>query len=311
MGRPIDSTLRSGSRSLAGGTAKESIPDRTSDEALGPMPKIERLGDYIVFGSTGQARGDARQLSIIGGAPEGEPQPMHYFDSRGVRRLYLTAIDGSTWKDLASPGEDWNGPDGRASTSASSARSRPTARRSTLAGSAAWATPATTGSSTSRSRTVARTSSASTCSPGSPSKTRRRRSLGTRRCSAPRRPSSRRRQRLSGRSATPVGLHRAGARACRSRDADDPRRRPRCDDRRDRRPGPRAVEAREVRERRAQDSCFGTRTATNRLRPCPTLDQVPLDGAIRLSRQIRLKHRRPVGPDVSVGSLGPWHYTMA
>jgi hypothetical protein len=29
-------------------------------------------------------------VSIIGGAPDGEPQPMHYFDSRGVKRLFST-----------------------------------------------------------------------------------------------------------------------------------------------------------------------------------------------------------------------------
>ena len=51
-------------------------------------------------------------IAIIGGAPDGEPQPMHYFDSRGVKRLFMTALDGSTWKIWRAPGEDWNGPDG-------------------------------------------------------------------------------------------------------------------------------------------------------------------------------------------------------
>ena len=51
-------------------------------------------------------------LSVIGGAPDGEPQPMHYFDDRGVKRLFLTTVDGSTWTIWRAPGEDWNGPDG-------------------------------------------------------------------------------------------------------------------------------------------------------------------------------------------------------
>jgi hypothetical protein len=51
-------------------------------------------------------------ISIIGGAPDGQPQPMHYFDSRGVKRSYLTTIQGSTWRIWWAPGEDWNGPHG-------------------------------------------------------------------------------------------------------------------------------------------------------------------------------------------------------
>ena len=37
---------------------------------------------------------------------------MHYFDSRGVKRLFMTALEGSTWTIWRAPGEDWNGPDG-------------------------------------------------------------------------------------------------------------------------------------------------------------------------------------------------------
>ena len=43
--------------------------------------KVERLGEYIVFSSVGEPAEVPDTLSIIGGAPEGEPQPMHYFDS--------------------------------------------------------------------------------------------------------------------------------------------------------------------------------------------------------------------------------------
>jgi hypothetical protein len=74
--------------------------------------KIERLGAFIVFSSVGEPEAVPSTVSIIGGAPDGEPQPMHYFDSRGVKRLYLTAVEGATWRIWRAPGEDWNGPDG-------------------------------------------------------------------------------------------------------------------------------------------------------------------------------------------------------
>lgn len=73
---------------------------------------VERLGAFIVFHSVGRSGGVPDSVSIIGGAPEGEPQPMHYFDARGVKRLYRTTVDGSTWTIALAPGEDWNGPNG-------------------------------------------------------------------------------------------------------------------------------------------------------------------------------------------------------
>lgn len=74
--------------------------------------KIERLGKFIVISSVGEPAEMPHSVSIIGGAPDGEPQPMHYFDSRGVKRLFMMAIEGSTWKIWRAPGEDWNGPNG-------------------------------------------------------------------------------------------------------------------------------------------------------------------------------------------------------
>jgi hypothetical protein len=74
--------------------------------------KIERMGEFIIFSSVAEPAAVPDSLSIIGGAPDGEPQPMHYFDSRGVQRLYVTALEGSTWKIWRAPGEDWNGPHG-------------------------------------------------------------------------------------------------------------------------------------------------------------------------------------------------------
>jgi hypothetical protein len=82
-----------------------------------PMPisveaSIERFGDFAVMRTVGEPAEMPSTLSVIGGAPDGEPQPMHYFDDRGVKRLFLTTVDGSTWTIWRSPDEDWNGPDG-------------------------------------------------------------------------------------------------------------------------------------------------------------------------------------------------------
>ena len=73
---------------------------------------IEPLGAFIVLSSVGEPKEMPDTLSIIGGAPEGKAQPMHYFDSRGVKRLFMMALEGSTWKIWRAPGEDWKGPDG-------------------------------------------------------------------------------------------------------------------------------------------------------------------------------------------------------
>jgi hypothetical protein len=73
---------------------------------------ISRLGELLVFTSVAQQVEVPDSISLIGGAPEGEPQPMHYFDSRGVKRLYMTAVEGSWLRIWRAPGEDWNGPQG-------------------------------------------------------------------------------------------------------------------------------------------------------------------------------------------------------
>src|SRR3981081_1577510 len=82
-------------------------PMKVSGEA-----KIERLGELIVFSSMSEAAEVPDSVSIIGGAPHGEPPHMHSFDSRGVKRLFMMAVEGSTWKMWRAPGEDWNGPHG-------------------------------------------------------------------------------------------------------------------------------------------------------------------------------------------------------
>jgi hypothetical protein len=73
---------------------------------------VERLGPFLVFRSVAEPADVPDNISVIGGAPDGDPQPMHYFDERGVERLYLTTLEGSTWTIWQAPGEDWNGPDG-------------------------------------------------------------------------------------------------------------------------------------------------------------------------------------------------------
>ena len=73
---------------------------------------FERLGELMVFRTAGEPAEVPDSLSIIGGAPDGDAQPMHYFDTRGVKRLYLTKIEGKTWTIWRDPGEDWNGPNG-------------------------------------------------------------------------------------------------------------------------------------------------------------------------------------------------------
>lgn len=79
---------------------------------LGSHATIERLGAFVVFRSLGEPAEVPDTLSVIGGAPDGEPQPMAYFDSRGVRRRYRTTVEGSTWRIWRDPDDDWNGPDG-------------------------------------------------------------------------------------------------------------------------------------------------------------------------------------------------------
>ena len=73
---------------------------------------IERMGEFIVMRTVGEPAEMPATLAVIGGAPDGEPQPMHYFDSRGVQRLFLMTLVGTTWTIWRAPGEDWNGPDG-------------------------------------------------------------------------------------------------------------------------------------------------------------------------------------------------------
>jgi hypothetical protein len=73
---------------------------------------FERLGEFIVFSTVGEPAELPDSIAIIGGRPTGEPQRMHYFDSRGVKRMFVMALEGSSWTMWRAPGEDWNGSDG-------------------------------------------------------------------------------------------------------------------------------------------------------------------------------------------------------
>jgi hypothetical protein len=59
---------------------------------------IERLGKLVVVRATVTPAEFPNSVSVIGGGEEGEPAPMHYFDERGVHRLYLSTVaDGKWW----------------------------------------------------------------------------------------------------------------------------------------------------------------------------------------------------------------------
>jgi hypothetical protein len=58
---------------------------------------IEPLGEFVVLRATVQPREFPDSVSIIGGGSEGGPAAMHYFDERGVHRLYLSTVDEGRW----------------------------------------------------------------------------------------------------------------------------------------------------------------------------------------------------------------------
>jgi hypothetical protein len=68
---------------------------------------IERLGKLIVFRSVNEPAEFPDSIAVIGGAPDGESEPMHSFDDRWVKRMFLTSLEGSIWRIWRAPGEDW------------------------------------------------------------------------------------------------------------------------------------------------------------------------------------------------------------
>jgi hypothetical protein len=67
---------------------------------------IERLGEFVVVRSTVRPAEFPDSISVIGGAPDGEPQPMHYFDERGVQRVYLSEVVQNRWT-IWRPDDSW------------------------------------------------------------------------------------------------------------------------------------------------------------------------------------------------------------
>ena len=115
------STRSSASGGALGRPRRPSVDDHRRDEDRAARRIRRRPLDR-------QARRAARQhLDLIGGAPEGEPQPMYYFDDRGVKRMYLTSVQDATWSIWRHPARTPTVPRGPASTSGSSVTSQPTA----------------------------------------------------------------------------------------------------------------------------------------------------------------------------------------
>ncbi len=74
--------------------------------------KIEGLGELTVFSTVGEPAELPDSIAIIGGAPAGEPQPMHYFDARGVQAAFLDdprRLHVDIWR---AAGKDCTGPHG-------------------------------------------------------------------------------------------------------------------------------------------------------------------------------------------------------
>jgi hypothetical protein len=54
-------------------------------------------GGFLVQRSTTEREEFPNTLALIGPADEGEGYVMHYFDSRGVSRIYKMSLDGRSW----------------------------------------------------------------------------------------------------------------------------------------------------------------------------------------------------------------------
>ena len=60
---------------------------------------MDRLagGGFLVQRSTTEREEFPNTLAVIGPADDGEGYVMHYFDSRGVSRIYTMSLDGRSW----------------------------------------------------------------------------------------------------------------------------------------------------------------------------------------------------------------------
>ena len=58
---------------------------------------LEPLGAFVVLRSTVEPAEFPSSVSVIARAEEGMAADMHYFDTRGVRRHYLSTVSGDRW----------------------------------------------------------------------------------------------------------------------------------------------------------------------------------------------------------------------
>jgi hypothetical protein len=58
---------------------------------------FEPLGAFVVLRSSVEPADFPSSVSVIARGAEGEPTDYHYFDTRGVRRHYLSTVDAGRW----------------------------------------------------------------------------------------------------------------------------------------------------------------------------------------------------------------------
>src|SRR5262245_26353633 len=91
------STLRDGWNELVGDWAASGEMDLGDRRlTINESATIERVGPFGVLRSTVQPAEFPDSISIIE-AGEAGAAPMHYFDERGVQRLYLTSLADDRW----------------------------------------------------------------------------------------------------------------------------------------------------------------------------------------------------------------------
>lgn len=54
-------------------------------------------GGFLVVRSTAESEEFPNSVAVIGPAENGDGYVMHYFDSRGVARVYSMSLDGRSW----------------------------------------------------------------------------------------------------------------------------------------------------------------------------------------------------------------------
>jgi hypothetical protein len=92
------STMRDGWDELLGDWAASGEMDLGDRKlTITGRATLERIGPFVVLRSTVQPPEFPDSISIIEGGDPGAPAPMHYFDERGVQRLYVTTLADDRW----------------------------------------------------------------------------------------------------------------------------------------------------------------------------------------------------------------------